>query len=143
MISSLNNSVLMSIRPKYANLIFSGLKTHELRRKIPNVSSGDVIVVYSSSPEKRMKGIVRVKKVITLSKSNLWDLVAKSSGVSKAEFYEYFKGLSEANAIELEVEKELENGADLEAMRCRVNGFRPPQNYSYIRTDEFLRACID
>jgi predicted transcriptional regulator len=56
MITSINNSVLMSIRPKYADLIFSGEKTHELRRKVPNVSSGDVIVVYSSSPEKRMKG---------------------------------------------------------------------------------------
>ena len=44
-----NNAILMSIRPQYANMIFDGTKTAELRRVKPKtLESGDLILVYVS-----------------------------------------------------------------------------------------------
>ena len=55
--------ILMSIKPKYANKIFTGEKLYELRRKIfqKKVSS---IVVYSSSPIMMVIGEIEIEDII-------------------------------------------------------------------------------
>jgi predicted transcriptional regulator len=57
-------TLLISIKPRYAEMIFSGVKTVELRRKEPRVGQGDRMVVYVSSPIMEVTGECTVAKRI-------------------------------------------------------------------------------
>ena len=52
--------VLMSIRPIYAEAIFDGIKTVELRRRRPSFVDGTRVLVYSSSPHQKLLGTFRL-----------------------------------------------------------------------------------
>ena len=54
--------LLLSLKPRYADLVFRGLKTAELRRRIPYVENRDVFV-YVSSPVRRLRGGFHVEHV--------------------------------------------------------------------------------
>ena len=56
--------VLMSIKPVYAKLIKSGQKTIELRRIAPKVKSGDILVIYESSPVKRVTAFCEIEAMV-------------------------------------------------------------------------------
>jgi predicted transcriptional regulator len=93
--------LLLSIQPKYANLIFEGTKTIELRRVRPRVAQGDFVLIYVSSPDKVLLGNCQVEQVIGNSPKMLWNLVRDKSGLKKADFLEYFEGVSTGYAIVL------------------------------------------
>jgi len=57
-----NHAFLISIRPRFAEMIFSGSKTVELRRVCPKVSVGDLALVYVSSPAMELRGSFEVGK---------------------------------------------------------------------------------
>jgi len=58
-------AVLMSIKPKVADLIFAGTKTIELRRVCSKVGSGDLDLVYVSSPKMALVGGFEVAGIVT------------------------------------------------------------------------------
>jgi len=86
-----NHAFLISIRPRFAEMIFAGSKTFELRRVCPKVSVGDLALVYVSSPAMELRGSFEVGKILTASPSALWKKIGESSGVTRAEFFTYFK----------------------------------------------------
>jgi type I restriction enzyme S subunit len=49
-------NVLLSIKPKYAELIKSGFKKYEFRRKFFKKTGGCKIFIYSTSPVKKIIG---------------------------------------------------------------------------------------
>lgn len=92
--------ILMSIKPCYSEKIFDGTKKYEYRRRIANkeVSS---IVVYSSSPKCEVIGEVEVKDVIKKSPRSLWNETKDKSGISYADFMDYFSDCEYAFAYVL------------------------------------------
>ena len=53
------NVLLLSIHHKYTNMIFDGNKRVELRRVRPrHLNEGDLILVYATSPEKALLGVL-------------------------------------------------------------------------------------
>src|SRR5258708_10947703 len=70
-----NHAFLISIRPRFAEMIFSGSKTVELRRVCPKVSIGDLALVYVSSPAMELRGSFEVGKILTGSPTALWKKV--------------------------------------------------------------------
>ena len=92
--------ILMSIKPEYSEKIFSGNKKYEFRRKISKLQV-DRIVVYSSSPEKKVIGEVEVMNVVSKPINELWELTKKFAGISFKDFKEYFSGCDVAYAYEL------------------------------------------
>lgn len=52
--------LLISIRPVYANKIFDGSKTVELRRVRPRLETGSVVLVYVSNPVQALMGMFQV-----------------------------------------------------------------------------------
>ncbi len=60
----MNNNLLISVRPKFAARILAGEKTVELRKLRPKVSSGDNLIFYISSPDKNIKAISKINKII-------------------------------------------------------------------------------
>ena len=65
-------SVILSIKPIYAQAIMSGSKKVEFRKKIFK-RQVDKIFVYSSSPEKKIIGFFTIKEIIENSPEKLWE----------------------------------------------------------------------
>ena len=84
------NAILMSIRPQYAEKIFSKTKTVELRKVKPKtLAGGDLIFVYVSSPVQSLVGAFKVASVLEKPLSSLWPNVKDYAGISRGEFLDY------------------------------------------------------
>jgi predicted transcriptional regulator len=138
-----NHAFLISIRPRFAELIFAGSKTVELRRVCPKVSVGDLALVYVSSPVMELRGSFEVGKILTASPVALWKKVGEKSGVTREEFFAYFKGKKKAHALVIKRAWPLPAPVGLNTLRRRNGGFRPPQNFHYLnRNDSSLLVAL-
>ena len=135
-----NHALLLSIRPRFVDLIFAGTKTVELRRVKPRVQVGDLVVVYASGATKGMVGAFEVAGVTAAAPSSIWRKHNGGSGLSKCEFDGYFAGASVGYAICIGRLWRLPEPVLLNTLRKRRAGFRPPQSYHYWNLDELLRV---
>jgi len=58
-----DTALLLSIKPRYADSIFNGSKTVELRRVRPQIGAGGLVMVYVSSPRCSLEGAFEVAEV--------------------------------------------------------------------------------
>lgn len=133
-----NHALLLSIRPRFVDLIFAGTKTVELRRVKPRVQVGDLVVVYASGATKGMVGAFEVAGVTAAAPSSIWRKHNGGSGLTKREFDAYFVGASIGYAIRIGKCWRLDETVPLKTLRKRRAGFRPPQSYHYWKLDELL-----
>lgn len=127
-----NHAFLISIRPRFAEMIFAGSKQVELRRVCPSASSGDLALVYVSSPAMELRGSFEVGSILTASPSALWKKIGEKSGITRAEFLAYFKGKKQAHALIIKRVWALPTPVHLKTLRQAKGGFRPPQNFHYL-----------
>lgn len=134
--------LLISLKPNYANLVFSGLKTAELRRRISESMQDRDVFVYVSSPVKELRGGFRVGQVWSGSPSQVWSTVQDLAGVSKRAFDNYYQGQNIAFALEILDVWEYAYPRNLEQLRAQFSGFVAPQSYRYARKEEirFFRS---
>lgn len=130
------HALVISIRPRFAEMIFDGRKTVELRRVCPRISAGDLALVYVSSPIKELQGAFEVAKVISISPMALWRRVGSKSGITKKEFLYYFQDKVKAHALVVKRAWKLPVPIRLSTLRKRKGGFRPPQSFHYLRQNE-------
>tara|TARA_R110002073_G_scaffold70147_3_gene173564 strand:+ start:3188 stop:3625 length:438 start_codon:yes stop_codon:yes gene_type:complete len=130
-----NKAVLFSIKPKYVSLIVTGEKTFELRRKCPKICTGDLALVYASSPTMCLVGAFTIGKVIQAPTKELWEKVGEQSGVSFSEFLDYFTDCKVASAIEISHYWSLEQQVPLGLLRSQTQ-IEPPQSYRYLCKDK-------
>ena len=57
-------NVLLSVKPKYAELIMMGCKKYEFRKVIFSNKHIDLTYIYSSSPVKKIIGTFRIGDII-------------------------------------------------------------------------------
>jgi len=137
-----DKTLLLSIKPEFAEKIFGGTKTAELRRTRPKVKKGDWVYVYVASPVKALKGTFRVSKVIEDLPHKLWRKVKRLAGVTRKQFDEYYEGAEMGYAILLEKARHFANALHLEGLRRKWPGFRPPQSYYYIPTARLVSLRV-
>lgn len=130
------HSLLISVHPKYADKIFAGEKTVELRKVRPKVSNGDIVLVYASSPTMALVGGFEVDRVVGTSPTALWSKVKKSAGLTKDEFSDYYNGSSNAYGIFIKKPWYFETPLALQNLRKKLDGFHPPQSYRYVSMQE-------
>jgi predicted transcriptional regulator len=123
---------LMSIRPRFAELIISGEKTVELRRRNVALKPADQVLVYASSPVMAICGSFVVAAVVRKPLTDLWREFNARSCVTRAEFDEYFDGLGEGTAIEVSSAKSTTPQIPLDELRKVWPGFHPPQTLMYL-----------
>jgi predicted transcriptional regulator len=118
----------MSIKPEYVNKIFNGSKKYEYR-KIKCKNKPNKIIVYSSSPIKKIVGELIVEEIIYDKKEVIWENTNMYGGIEKNKYDEYFKNKEFAVAykikkyIKYDIPKELKD----------YNICNPPQSYVYIK----------
>ena len=88
-------TILLSIKPEYANKIFDGQKHYEYRKRIPKKEVSK-IVVYSSAPEQAVIGEVEVVKTLKMKPTPLWNSTKANAGISRSKYRKYFSGCTMA-----------------------------------------------
>jgi predicted transcriptional regulator len=129
-------TLLLSIRPQYAEKIFDGTKKVELRRIKPNVNSGDTVFVYVSSPVKALRGKFIVDKVLQEAPEKLWEQIKNDVGLTKEEYKSYFEGASFGFGIYLKAVQDMPSPLSLGELRELWSNFHPPQSYKYLKPHE-------
>jgi len=126
------NEVLLSVRPQYANLLVSGIKTIELRRRFPtNLPLDTRCIIYSTSPEKSVIGECRISKVELLPMEKLWNKAASQAMIPWDDFRSYFEGRDSGFAIHVHSYLRYKNPLSLDQVTGANS--RPPQSYRYIQ----------
>lgn len=129
--------LLLSVRPRFAQMIFAGTKTVELRRVRPKVKAGDLVLVYVTSPTKEVQGVFKVARAVSGRPSAIWRKFGKRTGITRREFDSYFNGKSHAHALTIEETWLFLKPVRLSCLRKEKRGFRPPQSFHYIRENGF------
>ena len=127
-----SRTLLLSIRPKYAELFFSGRKKAELRRIKPRIKEGDLVLIYVTSPVKALMGAFNVKQVLQGKPKELWREVNVSAGISRKEFDSYYLGAPQGFAILSSQVWRLKRPIKLASLKHRWARFSPPQSYLYV-----------
>lgn len=132
--------VLLSIKPEFAEKIFSGEKGFEFRKTI---FSRDVscIVLYVTAPVGKIVGEFTVLNILEDTPSSLWQQTHAQAGISKQFFFTYFKGRKKAFAIEIGNPHRYEKAIDPYSFGKK---FVPPQSFRYLQDNQvpqfFLRT---
>ena len=120
--------VLMSIKPEYVNKIFSGEKKYEYRKKVCKENI-EKIIVYSSSPIRKVVGELKIKRVLYDKKSIVWNKTYRFGGITKAKFDNYYENYDYAIAYEIEKAILYDKQKDLKDFNVKM----APQSYVYIK----------
>ena len=120
------NIILISIKTKYVNLIKKGTKKYEYRKNSFRSKNG-LILVYSSGIDKKISGIIYYKNVKEGMPEDIWNETGEKGGISREEFFSYYKGRTKAYAIEIYKYIEF-----VSPICLSDNAFRPPQSYVYL-----------
>lgn len=137
----LDKAILLSIRPQYADKIFEGDKTVELRRVCPRyIKRGSLVLIYVSSPVKSMAGAFEVDRVVEEPLRELWKMVRDRAGVTHQEFKAYYNGVRKGTGIFFSKVSLLPEPIKLEDLKGQMENFHPPQGFRYATSGE-LALC--
>jgi predicted transcriptional regulator len=135
-------TVLISIKPRYAELIERGEKRVEFRRRFPKGLSTAQAIFYVSVPARRIALVARIACVRRGSPRELWREFADVAGAERAEFDRYFAGARDGVALVLEEVVALRPAMALDDPRLRAIGFRPPQSLMVVAAESGLLELI-
>lgn len=131
--TSTKNILIISVKPRFADLILTGEKTYELRRIKPNIKKNDRILLYVTAPRKELIATLSIENVYEEKIYPLYKLVKGKCGLNKTEFMTYFRDKDKGYAIKIKKVFRLSNPINWEELQ-RID-FHPPQLYQYAKED--------
>jgi len=124
----MKRTVLMSIKPKYVKQIINGKKLFEFRKIIFDHKQVNRVIIYASSPVKKIVAEFAISKIIADEPTKLWKICNKYGGIEEKTFMAYFEGKQKAFSIVIDNLKIYDNPIDPYSL---IEKFRPPQSYMY------------
>lgn len=121
------SKVLMSIKPIYVDKILSGTKKYEYRKIVPKKRI-DTIIIYSTSPIKKVVGEVQILEVLIDEKEKIWELTKEKSGIDKKFYDEYYK--NKEVAVAYKIGKITKYNIEKELSDYNINYY--PQSFVYL-----------
>lgn len=121
--------VLLSVRPIFANRILDGTKKYEYRKTIFSRTDVQKVIIYASSPIKKIVGEFQIAGIIQDKPESIWRRTRILAGVNRDFFFQYFTGKDNAYAINIKHSKKYAapvNPWDI------LPDFTPPQSFMYI-----------
>jgi predicted transcriptional regulator len=137
-VASVDDDRLISIRPSFANAIFNGSKTVEVRRKIPPIKLGIRLWIYVTKPVGEVRGVARVAEIVEGDPDTVWHACGPRTGLARADFYNYLDGSAKAYGLVLQ-EVEIGCPAPMEALKALRASFHPPQVITRLTAGEAER----
>jgi predicted transcriptional regulator len=128
---SADRVMVLSIHPRHVEKILEGTKSVELRRTRPLVAPGQPVAIYATLPSGALVATCRISGVQAGSPASIWRSVGSDTGLTRAEFDEYFDGADSAIALHLEAVTALVGKITLEDLRANGRRFQPPQTWHF------------
>lgn len=119
--------LVISIKPKFAAAIYSGVKTIELRRVLPRNWTGSLVFIYESAPVSSITGSFHCYSTLRMKKELFWINFGEKTGISVDEFFQYFNGLEYAQGLFIHEATRYEFNMPLSNLQLK----KPPQNFCY------------
>ena len=123
----MKKKILISINPEHTENIIKGIKKYEYR-KIAARQDISSIIIYETTPVKKIVAEAEIIDVLMLSPKELWEQTKHASGISKAFFDNYFKGRDMAYAYKLGKIKVYDQPKSLQDYGIKA----APQSFIYI-----------
>ncbi|RTE08236.1 ASCH domain-containing protein [Paenibacillus whitsoniae] len=121
-------NVLLSIKPEFANKIFSGDKRYEYRKTIFKRNDITRVVVYATAPISRIIGEFEIESILFDDVNSLWEETKAYSGIDEQFFFEYFTKKEKGYAIKIKSYEKYQRSKKLDEVYCSG----PPQSFAYI-----------
>lgn len=128
--------VLMSIRSPHVERILDGTKTVELRRRALRLEPGTTVLVYAAATRRELVGAFDIGGIDAATPERLWRRHRTATGISKAEFSQYFDSAPIAYAVTATRVRELPEPIPLEELRRRWPYFTAPQTHRRVTANE-------
>ena len=121
-------TIILSIKPEFANKIFEGTKKYEFRRSIFKQPDVNTVIVYVTNPTQKIIGEFKIERVLCLAPRELWKKTKKYSGITKDSFFEYFINKDLGYALKIK------NTRKYKKPLCIRKDFNsiPPQSFRYV-----------
>jgi predicted transcriptional regulator len=126
---------IISIHRSYADAILAGTKTVELRRKLPEISSGTRLWIYATRPTGAVVGFATIREVDRAAPATIWKKHRADAGIDYAAFRDYFTGAPEAIAILLYAVRRI-GPINIDKLRKVRDSFHPPQVLTRLTASE-------
>jgi predicted transcriptional regulator len=140
---SLDNKLLISLKPEYAGRILAGSKLFEVRKRFSKKWVGCRAALYSSSPHKALVGEATIRAVTCGKPSDVWEQFGASLGCTFDEFKAYVGSAGQVSAIELSDVTPYRERLSLAQMSHLIReDLRPPQSYCDLRLDDDQNAWV-
>jgi len=131
--SHVKKNIVLSIKEAFADLILTGEKTVELRRKFPHdLPRGTIVYVYASGGAKSIIGQFEIQEIFVLPLDSLWNATKNHSCVSRDFFFSYFSGVRCGVAIRVGKIKKFSRSKRLSDLFPKKINPRPPQSFCYL-----------
>lgn len=121
--------VLLSVKPKFAEAILAGDKTFEFRRLLFKRADVRTIVLYASSPTRKVVGEFTIDEVLTLGLDALWKTTCDGGAIDRDYFDQYFEGRETGHALKVKRTRRYR------LPLCLQKDFgisHPPQSFCYL-----------
>lgn len=126
-------TILLSLKPKFAEAIFSGKKNIEFRR-VWTKFAVQTAVIYITSPVQRFAGLVDIEEVRKLGTEELWGLSQHfGGGVLYEELSAYLHGKDLAYGIILNNIRRADFEVDPHTLFSK---FTAPQSYRFLSSED-------
>jgi len=120
--------VLLSIKPQFADKIFTGEKKWEFRRVIFKNKNVTKVVVYASFPVQKVIGEFEIEGILNDDLVPLWQQTKAHSGISEEYFFQYFAQKQKGYAIRIKEAKKYSKPLCVKTDFASV----PPQSFVYL-----------
>jgi predicted transcriptional regulator len=138
-----NPSLIMSVRPQFADAILNGNKVVEIRRSFSDRWINQRVSLYASRPEQSLVGEATISAVTSGSPDQIWSVYGDQAGCTRDEFDSYSRGATTLFAIGLTHVHSYERPLPLSAIRAVAGEqFNPPQSYRRISVHDSLRDAV-
>ncbi len=132
----MTSKLLLSVKPYFADQIFDGTKTAELRRRISIYVKNQEVLIYVTTPVRQLRGGFRIEQVWSGPPETVWEKVSDKAGVTKGDFDAYYEGVKTAYALKITDVWEYDEPFGLESLRDMFEDFVIPQSWRYLKTNE-------
>lgn len=122
------STILMSIKPEYVKKIFDGTKKYEYRKTKCKIKPTKIIV-YTSSPIKKVVGEIIIEDILYDKKEIIWDKTKVSGGIEKKNYDKYFEKKEDAIAYKIKEYIKYDSPKELSEYNIKY----APQSYVYIK----------
>ena len=122
-------TVLLSIKPEFAEKIFNGTKKYEFRRSIFKNADVRTVIVYASSPVQKVIGEFTIDCILNDNVDTIWEKTAMYAGISQDFYLSYFANKEKAYAIKIKKIKKYSYARQLSDYNLQI----PPQSFAYVQ----------